>query len=246
MPRRRFAPLPSSIYLTFPKQDPHKLSRVKGWLASEKHDGVRAFWNPVDKVLLSRQGLEIKVPQNWIDELSGFPYWLDGELTMGRQTFERVHGTVQSTRQDEKRWAGMKYMVFDMHTDRMDNRSFEERYNHLRALPFEAPIYVVLQYRVDDLKHLDSELMPGQEGWVLRDPRHPHRASKYKIAEMSTGQVIRPHESKRSVLVREDMTGREFYLTVKAHDDMPVHGAPVSFYFYGRTQNGIPKHAVME
>ena len=45
----------------------------------EKYDGVRGFWNPVKKVIYSRTGRQLNIPQDIIDTLPT-DLFLDGEL----------------------------------------------------------------------------------------------------------------------------------------------------------------------
>ena len=58
---------------------------------SEKFDGIRAYWNC--KILISRHGNKISNPSWFIEE---FPkdITLDGELWMGRGTFELLRGII--------------------------------------------------------------------------------------------------------------------------------------------------------
>ena len=63
------------------------------WWVSEKLDGVRAYWD--GRQLISRQGNRFAAPA-WFT--AGFPDTpLDGELWMGRGTFDELSGTVRQT-----------------------------------------------------------------------------------------------------------------------------------------------------
>src|SRR4051812_5175371 len=78
-------------------------------LVSEKMDGIRAYWD--GSKLLSRHGKEIVVPEEF---LHGLPsdVTLDGELWMGRGTFEKLISTLNSNQQGD--WSNIKYCVFDL------------------------------------------------------------------------------------------------------------------------------------
>lgn len=108
-----------------------------GWYASEKLDGVRAFWDggisrgiaasdvpyanvakheryihpPVATGLWTRYGQPIQAPSWWLDVLPKIP--LDGELWMGKQAFQRTTSTVRSLTPNHTDWRSVRYMVFD-------------------------------------------------------------------------------------------------------------------------------------
>jgi len=68
----------------------YKQENVSEWWVSEKLDGVRAIWN--GEKLHFRSGKLISAP-GWFTE--NFPEQLmDGELWMGRGTFEKLSGIV--------------------------------------------------------------------------------------------------------------------------------------------------------
>ncbi|MBE8158548.1 MAG: DNA ligase, partial [Betaproteobacteria bacterium] len=82
---------------------------LPAYFASEKLDGVRAYWN--GKKLVSRRGNIFAAPA-WF--LSGFPKTpLDGELWSRRGDFENISGIVRRAKPHEG-WRKIKYMVFDM------------------------------------------------------------------------------------------------------------------------------------
>lgn len=111
---------------------------VLGWFASEKHDGMRAFWDggitrglyaeevpfanvakdgrlvskPKATGLWSRYGKPIQAPTWFLDELP--PYPLDGELTMGRGTFQALMSAARRLEPDDDTWAKVIYHPFDL------------------------------------------------------------------------------------------------------------------------------------
>ena len=120
----------------------HKFEPVKhsigGWFWSEKLDGMRAFWDGgitrdmratdvpwanVEKHgrfknevfatgLWSRYGQVIRAPKTWLDKLpKNIP--LDGELWMGRGSFQSLISTVKD-HQGGSGWDSVQYMVFDI------------------------------------------------------------------------------------------------------------------------------------
>lgn len=110
--------------------------RVAGMMLSRKLDGMRCLWLKATKGmavkdipfanrdkdsrdhiatgLWSRYGKIIHCPP---DFTAGWPdYPLDGELYIGRQTFQQLMSTVKDLVPDRIKWAPVKYMVFDSPT----------------------------------------------------------------------------------------------------------------------------------
>ncbi len=59
---------------------------IKGWLMSEKLDGIRAYWNGAQ--LLTRKGKKIHIPKYFSKNFP--PFALDGELWTKRADFESI------------------------------------------------------------------------------------------------------------------------------------------------------------
>ena len=72
------------------KLSEYKGQDVGGWLASEKLDGVRAYWD--GRNLLSRNGKILAAPGGWSAHFP--PFALDGELYTARGEFEKIQSTV--------------------------------------------------------------------------------------------------------------------------------------------------------
>lgn len=104
---------------------------VDGWLASEKLDGMRAFWDggvgrgekppwSTDKIigtgLWSRYGKVIHAPVWWLDKLPNV--CLDGELFS-----KDWRTTLSATRAHDADWSSVTYNVFDSPTP----KAFAER-----------------------------------------------------------------------------------------------------------------------
>jgi len=83
---------------------------VAKYLVSEKLDGVRAIWD--GRNLRFRSGKEINAPRWFIE---GLPKQaLDGELWMGRGSFERLSGIVRREVPDDGEWRQVRYMIFEL------------------------------------------------------------------------------------------------------------------------------------
>ncbi|MBZ2188916.1 DNA ligase [Alcanivorax sp. JB21] len=228
------------------------------WI-SEKLDGVRAYWNGTR--LISRQGNVFAAPDWFIRDFPDRP--LDGELWMGRGTFDRLSGTVRRQTPDESAWADVRFMVFDapdMATP------FDERVLRLRALlqpPPSAYIATVPQFRVSSqaalIRHLDDVVAGGGEGLMLHrgSARHlvgrsPHLL-KLKPWQDAEAEVVMhlPGEGRNSdvmgaMLVRTE-AGQYFRLGTGFTDaeraDPPPVGSIVTYKYSGMTPNGIPRFA---
>lgn len=88
-------------------------------------DGVRAYWN--GQTLLSRQNKVIEAPEDFINSLPR-NITLDGELWMGRGTYEQLISILTSKNGD---WTGVQYWVFDLPSS---NQSFMERMVQLELI----------------------------------------------------------------------------------------------------------------
>lgn len=113
-----------------------KKHRVAGMMLSKKLDGMRCLYLPATKGmavkdipfanrdkdsrshvatgLWSRYGKIIHCPAEFT---AGWPdYPLDGELYIGRQSFQQLMSTVKDLVPDQTKWASVTYMVFDSPT----------------------------------------------------------------------------------------------------------------------------------
>ena len=145
---------------------------------SEKLDGVRARWD--GEALYSRRGNRFNAPAWFVD---GFPAEaLDGELWMGRGTFEALSGAVRRKTPDAAAWQRIRYMVFDLPGMAAP---FDERLRRMQDMFGEPPsqyIALVEQFRVASeaelMATLDRVVADGGEGLMLRDGRSFHRAGR--------------------------------------------------------------------
>lgn len=82
---------------------------VKGWVVSEKYDGIRAVWD--GKNLISRSGKKFNAPKFWLENFPNFK--IDGELWTARNDFENLSSIVRDKIPD-KEWNNVKFMIFDV------------------------------------------------------------------------------------------------------------------------------------
>jgi DNA ligase-1 len=146
---------------------------VSGWWVSEKYDGVRAIWN--GERLLSRNGKDLGAPE-WFT--AGLPknIRLDGELWMGRGTFDQLVSTIQRKDSD---WQGVRYMVFEI----AGEGTFEERHDKLLT-EYDLPKHCakVLHWPLTgswSLSMREKEIVEGGgEGCVIRRPGSKYRPGR--------------------------------------------------------------------
>lgn len=232
---------------------------LKAYWVSEKLDGVRAWWN--GEALYSRQGNRFNAPAAFVE---GFPkVALDGELWMGRGTFERLSGTVRRQPVREDAWRGVRYMVFDLPDH---PGTFDQRLARLRKLLGAAEtsrIGLVEQFRVADDAELTAMLgrivASGGEGLMLRRGDSYYRRGrsndllKLKVYQDAEAVVVAhlPGRGKYTgmlgSLLVEMPDGRRFRLGTGFSDEMrrrpPPVGTTVTYRHYGKTSNGIPRFA---
>jgi DNA ligase 1 len=232
---------------------------VPAYLVSEKLDGVRAHWD--GKTLRFRSGQVINAPSWFTDGLPKRP--LDGELWMGRGTFDRLSGIVRREEPDEAAWREVRYMIFELPAA---HGNFAERAKRIREIVAVAGLpwlLAVEQFRLPDQRALQKKLaevvQAGGEGLML------HRADalyetgrspaliKVKLWHDAEAKVIAylPGKGKYqgmvgALRVRAD-DGREFSLGTGLSDqlrrDPPAIGTTVTYRYQAITAKGIPRFA---
>ena len=226
---------------------------------SEKLDGVRAYWD--GERLRSRKGHRISAPPWFVEHFPRVP--LDGELWMGRGTFEGLSGAVRRHRPDDAQWREIRFMVFDLPSS---PEIFDRRLQRLREM-FESiaspHLALVEQFRVagraELMERLDRVVAGGGEGLML------HRgSSRYTAGRSDDLLKLKAHEDAEAVVVGhlpgkgrltgllgallvETPEGLRFRLGTGFSDeerrDPPPRGATVTYKYYGKTRNGVPRFA---
>ena len=226
---------------------------------SEKLDGVRARWDGA--ALYSRRGNRLHAPPWFVEGFPAEP--LDGELWLGRGTFEKLSGVVRRAVPDDDAWRGVRFMVFDLPAHPAD---FDGRLRRLRELfaGLASPrLGLVEQFRVADhaelLAALDRVVALGGEGLMLHDGR-----ARYRAGRTNDLLKVKRHEDAEAVVVAhlpgrgkyagllgsllvETPDGRRFRLGSGFSDEErrrpPPVGTTVTYKHYGVTRNGIPRFA---
>jgi DNA ligase-1 len=229
------------------------------FLVSEKLDGVRAYWD--GEVLRFRSGRLIAAPAWFTAALPKTS--LDGELWMGRGSFDRVSGATRKAVPIDAEWREVRYMVFDMPGAVGPFSLRAQRIASVIAAAQVPWLEAVTQQRLVDsaalhtqLKKLSSE---GGEGLVLHraDARWEAGRSdalrKLKLQPDEEARVVAlisgkgRHEGRMGALLVEMADGKRFALGTGFTDaqraDPPSVGDLVTYRYRDRTPSGLPKFA---
>jgi DNA ligase-1 len=228
------------------------------WI-SEKLDGVRAYWD--GQQLISRQGNRFAAPA-WFT--AGFPDEpLDGELWMGRGTFDVLSGTVRQQTPEDDQWRKVNYMVFDMPIPELTFNERLARLTQLIAAQGIPHLQLVEQYKVTDratlMQDLERVVAQGGEGLML------HRgASLYRAARSDDLLKLKTYEDAEAVVIAhlpgkgryEGMMGsllvempnrRRFKIGTGFSDaqraDPPSIGSTITYKYFGKTNSELPRFA---
>lgn len=142
-------------------------------LMSHKLDGCRCFWT--GEIFQSRNGKTFPAPPHWFKGMPNLR--LDGELYMGRGTFDQLVSVIQTKGSD---WDGVKFHVFDLailHTP------IEERLTALAGMSMPPHCQLVPHRLCAGLADLDATerlvVEQGGEGLCLREPGSHYRPGNF-------------------------------------------------------------------
>lgn len=237
---------------------PSKLD-PRGYLVSEKLDGVRAFWT--GRRLLFRSGLEIAAPDWFTARLPSRP--LDGELWMGRGRFEATSAAVRRSKPVDAEWRAARYMLFELPDGA---GGFEQRVTELRLLVESLSwpgLQLIEQARIETPAALHQRLREvvaaSGEGLMLHRADAAYATGRsellLKLKPVDDGEaMVIAHEPGQGQLsgalgalrVRS-AEGREFSigsgLSAALRRDPPPLGSLVRYRFRGLTGGGLPRFA---
>ncbi|HEV2609228.1 MAG TPA: DNA ligase [Noviherbaspirillum sp.] len=229
------------------------------YLISEKLDGVRAYWDGTQ--LRFRSGRQIHAPA-WFT--APFPaQGLDGELWMGRRSFERLSAAVRRQEPVDAEWKEVVYHLYELPGG---EGSFSERIARLQTIAANAAVpwlQVLPQVRVKDHATLKRKLAlvvrDGGEGLML------HRAdAMWQTGRSDVLLKMKPqHDAEATVVAHEEgqgkyrgmlgalvvMTpeGRRFRLGTGFTDAQrrqpPAIGSTVTYRYREMTGTGLPRFA---
>lgn len=229
------------------------------YLVSEKLDGVRAVWDGTQ--LRFRSGRIIHAPA-WFT--AGFPkHALDGELWMGRQSFERLSGAVRRQEALDTEWKGITYQLYELPNGEGD---FAARIQTLEASVRNAGVawlQVLPQSRVADraalklmlgkivhaggeglmLHRLDAQWQTGRSEVLLK--LKPQLDAEAEVIAHESGQG--KYKGMLGALMVVTPDGQRFRLGTGLSDvqrrNPPKIGTTITYRYRDLTSSGLPKFA---
>lgn len=231
----------------------------KGWLMSEKYDGVRFWWNPVKKTFTSRNGKPFTVPEDIIRMMPNI--FLDGELWEGYGMFKHTSGIVRRT-VNLTTWKDIKLMLLD---DPMWPDNFVGRYQALKRISIPEFACVVRQTTCSGLEHLkrfeQNVISRGGEGVMLKHPESPYeyKRSSYllKVKRWHEDEAVvtgyQPglgkHAGRMGALICT-YKGQTIYLgtgfTDEERENPPEIDAGVTFKYFEMSEDNVPRFPVFK
>ncbi len=237
----------------------YKQENVSEWWVSEKLDGVRAIWN--GEKLHFRSGKLISAP-DWFTE--NFPEQLmDGELWMGRGTFEKLSGIVRKIQPNHNDWRHVRYMLFELpeHPGTFTRRVRKMvKLTETLKISWLQPIPQIRLNSEDALLNmLDEIVTKGGEGLMLHRADSLYHSGRsddllklkpWQDAEATVVEIL-PGKGKFSgmmgSLLVTDESGRRFRIGTgfsnKERRNSPTVGTVITYKFTGTTNKGLPKFA---
>lgn len=148
---------------------------LSGWVMSEKYDGVRAIWD--GKKLKTRQNKDFCAPKSFLAKLP--PFSIDGELWVGRGSFEKVASITARCDED---WSELKYLIFDVPETKGDLLARLTVFKDFLAKNPNSQVKIIEQIGIKNTKdafdYLDKIIANGGEGVVVRDPNVPYKSGR--------------------------------------------------------------------
>lgn len=181
---------------------------IGSWFVSEKIDGMRCWWDggisrgmycdtvawantekddrlkerAVATGLWSRYGKPVHAPDWWVDRLPPFP--LDGELYLGRGSFQELISIVKTHVPDSESWKGVKFHVLDsphwnvvLQHGRLNNPNFRKVFNFDVNTIIGSKIHPILPF--EQMQIWLSVNLPKNETVIL----HPQTQLGYRNSE---------------------------------------------------------------
>jgi len=254
---------------TATEEPPLLLAKVYGWesdddpsqyLVSEKYDGVRAYWD--GELLRFRSGRPVAAPTWFVNGLPKVP--LDGELWIGRGSFQRLAGIVKKQSPVDEEWREVQFMVFELPGAA---GTFRERAAQITKLVASARLpwlQAVPQFLVSDQQGLRKRLAEvaesGGEGLMLHRAvalYHGGRSAdllkvKLWLDDEATVVAHRPgigkYQGMLGALEVETAEGLRFLVgtgfTGQERSEPPPVGCRVTYRYSGLTKGGLPRFPV--
>lgn len=252
--------------------NPKKHSDVKGWLLSEKLDGVRARFH--NGKLYSRSQKEFPAPKwylqyltDWVGDLE-----LDGELICG--DFQNTVSTVRNGKEvklNPDAWMNLTYFVFDVVSEEHYQKRMQKLHDIVEKareksnvfhIPMLWAIHPSLVVESEDQidNNLQLVLSRKGEGVMLRNPDvgyefgRSHNLLKVKPTDSCEVTIIDSYEGdgrnagKVGGFICETEDGKIVRvgsgLTDEVRSSPPPNGSIITINYIGLTNDGIPRHPI--
>jgi len=245
------------------KLSEYKGQNVGGWLASEKLDGVRAYWD--GRNLRSRNGKILAAPEAWSAHFP--PFALDGELYTARGEFEKIQSIVMDKTPSVAAWSEVKFCVFDVPEA---SGGLLKRLSELEKFIAKNPqagqnLKIIKQVKVKDNAEFEAFteqiVAKGGEGAVAREPNAPYErkrsknALKYKKFKDAECVVVahKVGQGKFSRLlgsvVCENLSDKKRFkigsgFSDKERANPPKIGSVITYKYQNLTAKGLPRFPV--
>jgi DNA ligase-1 len=230
---------------------------VSRYWVSEKLDGVRASWD--GKTLQFRSGNPVPAPKWFLDALPSQP--LDGELWLGRSSFDQLSAIVRRQVPVDAEWRRVRYMIFELPGA---PGSFTERVKQIRTITAAANLswlQAIPQFRLPDAAALQKRLRDivrsGGEGLMLHRDDAAYETGRSSallkvtpwIDAEATVVAHLPGKGKYAgmlgALRMELPDGRRFALGSGLTDALrrnpPPVGTQITYRYRELTKNGMPR-----
>ncbi len=232
---------------------------ISSWWISEKLDGVRAIWN--GEQLHFRSGRLIYPPAWFAKDFPARP--MDGELWIGRGSFDRLSGIVRREYPEDIEWRDVRYMLFELPDS---DGTFTQRVammgqlTRAAGIPWLQPIEQIrLQSEAALMELLDEVVEHGGEGLMLHRADslyHGGRSDdllKLKLWQDAEAVVVAvlPGKGKyvgmMGSLLVENGEGQRFRIGSGFSDqerrNPPPVGTTITYKYTGTTSRGLPRFA---
>lgn len=232
---------------------------LSAYLVSEKLDGVRAYWD--GKTLKFRSGRTIHAPGWFTAKLP--EHALDGELWMGRHSFEKLSAAVRRQEPQDAEWRNITYQLYELPGG---EGSFSERIATLQASVAKAGVpwlRVLPHTRVSDHAalqlHLAQVVRDGGEGLMLHRGDAAWQTGRSEVLlklkpQQDAEAVVVAHEAGRGkyqgmlgALVVQAPDGRRFRIGTGFNNAQrrapPAIGTTITYRYRDLTATGLPKFA---
>jgi DNA ligase-1 len=228
-------------------------------LVSEKYDGVRALWD--GRVLRHRSGRAVAAPAAFLAALPHEP--LDGELWLGRRSFDALSAIVRRAEPRAAEWSRVRYMVFEMPAGDGSFAEWIERLTAVVARLGARQLEVAPQRRIGDraelARALDAVVGAGGEGLMLHLASAPYRTGRsdalLKLKPYLDAEAVvvghRPGIGKlqglAGALEVESPERRRFFIGSGMSDALrrepPAIGSVITYRYRDLTPAGLPRFA---